>query len=147
MIISKYFVLTLQESEFFFFRLVAFQLFAYSYIFTTMASANNCPLTLLGEICSKLPYLALCTPNQPHKKSLKRSASSNYHATNGKKRRTKLNISLLPLFDQQHQEGSTSPATPSSSDSLASPSSSPKLAIVSVPSDSNNNQIDKNCDF
>lgn len=111
-----------------------------------MASANNCPLTLLGEICSKLPYLALCTPNQPHKKSLKRSASSNYHATNGKKRRTKLNISLLPLFDQQHQEDSTSPATPSS-DSLASPSSAPKLAIVSVPSDSNNNQIDKNCDF
>lgn len=105
-----------------------------------MAATNNCPLTLLGEICSKLPYLALCSPNQPRKKSLKRSASSNHHVTNGKKRRTKLNISLLPLFDQ-HKEDSTSPPT-LSSDSLAS--SSPKMEIVSISSDSNNNQVDKN---
>lgn len=81
------------------------------------------------ELCSNLPRLTIQSPSESRKKSFKRSASSQLNPGGCKRRRTKLNISLVQLFDQ-HAEESTLPATIS-----ILPLTSPAAATPPPPSD------------
>lgn len=79
---------------------------------------NNDALSLLAEICSALPYLAVTKPNplqqqqQQQRQPNKRSASSAaLTKIDNKKKRTKLNISLETLYDVAKQEFASSETT------------------------------------
>lgn len=107
-----------------------------------MGSKSNCSLTILAEICTNLPYLAIDTPKQSQ--PLKRPASSSPCKVVYKKyriieQRTKVNMSLQSLFDQEimeHKAESNLPATSLTPEPQISPSNSfaPTTSPLSMPS-------------
>lgn len=98
-----------------------------------MASTNDSSLRLLAEICSNLPYLAIRSPDQLQKRPLKRPTSSPLYQNVHKKRRMKLNTSLLSLFDQQIEIQTAQQTSPGST-VLQVPSNSPSPSLPTATS-------------